>query len=613
MHQLVLVVVYSLGMGEPMRRRESGYILPLVLLIAAVIAAILAVSVVLTANVSRTAQNNYASQVLKQRNGGYRLIFNQALMGYIAQTVKAAAAATAQPSATWYYGTGNGSSPSGVVQAMAQFAQEAQSGVSTAFCGHPYQAATTETDITIYFTPTACGNPLPAGVSLPPPHYLRGAPSEQTSRSQEYSLPFVALVTTKSTNSGTATPYAYTDTINGAFNILFIAGAVSHFGLAVNSFFGPTGTPYTLTSSYTIFGPLFTNGIPSFAGAPWIGGELVSASCPQVSATGCAGAPTPGLNLNTAGFIPLNKLSSSPSQPCIDNAACPLLGSGYSVNGSYMPISGNRLVNGFPAATDQGISVPSNAAIVLYPSSVGTLHYQEIAITTQGQATEIYRFDRVGELDEYGGNAWRTIYTAQDPFNGLVYVHGSITSLASNGPTAISSFAHLSLVATGNIYITGNLRYESPPCSTQAVRTTTYVQPPICNNLGAPNVLGIASTQGDILIAHDSSRNAPTTLTIEATLLAPNGYVGTENLGTLSGSIGTLTILGSITEDYFGQFGVYNSTTGVPTNGYALNINYDPRYWGGAFAPPLWPYMIRPEPTIPLAVIPTISTGSNAQ
>ena len=204
-----------------------------------------------------------------------------------------------------------------------------------------------------------------------------------------------------------------------------------------------------------------------------------------------------------------------------------------------------------------------------------------------------------------GGGEWAVATSAtQGKFSGVVYAQNSINNL--NGPLrvpststsataaapAVADFAQLTVAAGGDINITSDLKYESPPC------TGNTVTAPGCTNTSAKNILGVYSVQGDIVIKSPTSDNgsvnnpsAPVNPAIQAILMASGGPIaGTSNRfgsvrvdGYAYGSgLGNMDLLGGVIENYYGVSGQTNGT------GYGQNIIYDVRTSNG-FAPPSFP------------------------
>src|SRR5690606_26101835 len=143
-----------------------------------------------------------------------------------------------------------------------------------------------------------------------------------------------------------------------------------------------------------------------------------------------------------------------------------------------------------------------------------TSTYQYIRVETS-QGTTTYRYVEGGPLQRRSGANWVT-HTAQ--FNGVIYVDGDVSrftgparvpsdsSNPDNAPPALASFAQITVAADDHIRITGDLKYETPPCSGVPTRNADdSVTPATCDNLDAVNVLGIYTQDGNVLIGNDHS------------------------------------------------------------------------------------------------------------
>src|SRR5690606_33775884 len=115
------------------------------------------------------------------------------------------------------------------------------------------------------------------------------------------------------------------------------------------------------------------------------------------------------------------------------------------------------------------------------------------------------------------------------------------------------------------IRITGDLKYEDPPCSGVPVRNGDgSVTPAACDNLDATNVLGVYTQSGDVLIGNDnnpSSYNAPHNVTVHGVLMTSSGRVEVEDFRNGSPR-GAVNLMGGIIEYYYGAFGTFSSSNG---------------------------------------------------
>ena len=221
-----------------------------------------------------------------------------------------------------------------------------------------------------------------------------------------------------------------------------------------------------------------------------------------------------------------------------------------------------------------------------------------------GGGCTTYRYQEGGALQTSDGQGGWT--TAASDFNGVVYVDGGIdslsgpartgqdTSTADSAPPALASFAQLTVASAGTMTITGDLTYEDPPCTGELQRTRKGVDHASCNDMGAKNVLGLYSQQGDVLIGHGngsrynpSALDAPQDLRIDGVLMSATGVVGVQNHDR-GDQLGSVHLLGGVIENNYGAFGTFDAVSGAELTGYARKFTYDPRMAAG-LAPPHFP------------------------
>ncbi|MCA9840075.1 MAG: DUF4900 domain-containing protein [Trueperaceae bacterium] len=191
-------------------------------------------------------------------------------------------------------------------------------------------------------------------------------------------------------------------------------------------------------------------------------------------------------------------------------------------------------------------------------------------------------------------------------FTGVIFAAGDIAKLtgpdrstassnsASDARPALASFAKLTVTADNDIRITGDLKYENPPCTSRPTRNNDRsVTAATCNNLNAQNVLGIYVDDGDVIIGHnnnDSTYNAPQNVVIHGVLMSGQGSVRVENSD--RGSVrGDVNLIGGLIENFYGAFGTFNSSTGQSSTGYSRKFTYDQRMADG-MAPPYFPVIV---------------------
>ena len=243
-------------------------------------------------------------------------------------------------------------------------------------------------------------------------------------------------------------------------------------------------------------------------------------------------------------------------------------------------------------------------------------------VTSMQEVTDTYRYSETNPDDLYileEGQDWETEWSnaknfygddikhsSDKPFTGVIFAAGDIEKLEgpdrnpanssnpNNARPALASFAKLTITADNDIRITGDLKYEDPPCTGSPTRNNDRsVTAATCNNLSAQNVLGVYVDDGDLIIGHnntDDTLNAPSNVVIHGVLMSGQGSVRVENHNT--GAVkGDVNLIGGLIENYYGAFGTFNSSTGQSTHGYSRKFTYDQRMADG-MAPPYFPVIV---------------------
>lgn len=164
--------------------------------------------------------------------------------------------------------------------------------------------------------------------------------------------------------------------------------------------------------------------------------------------------------------------------------------------------------------------------------------------------------------------------------NGMIHVEGTIKRVIgeSNGPE-IQSDHQITLSAVEDILIADHIEYETDPIT----------------NPNALNILGLFSSNGNILLAED----APSDLNLHATVMATGTGkgVGAEGIVGDGGAYnygyankGDWNLFGGLIENMNQTTGVFYSN-GHQT-GYSWNFTYDTRFEDG-LAPPFFPYVTK--------------------
>jgi len=216
----------------------------------------------------------------------------------------------------------------------------------------------------------------------------------------------------------------------------------------------------------------------------------------------------------------------------------------------------------------------------------------------------VYRFNEAGTVEVYNNTTktW-SVRSSGRVFNGVIYVNGKVDRFqgpqrtnASNSNTAapaIASFAQMTLASNNDIRITGDIKYESPPCTSIPTRNADRsVNGATCDNLTAQNVLGVYTQAGNILVGHgysgsNSSLNAPDNVQVHAVLMSAENEVKVESYNQTDA--GGFYLMGGMIQERRGIFGTFTGKgASAKRTGYDRIYTYDPRM-GRGMAPPFFP------------------------
>lgn len=153
---------------------------------------------------------------------------------------------------------------------------------------------------------------------------------------------------------------------------------------------------------------------------------------------------------------------------------------------------------------------------------------------------------------------------------------------------AIHASTQFTIFAQGDVRITSDLVYQSPP-------------DPNDPNSNPVNILGVYSHSNDIVL-WDGSGGVPRTpndVVLHGVFMA-NGREGQAGVVTARAydsrpAQGRARLLGGVIQRYYGPFGQFSGATGALLNGYQRDFRYDTRLMRG-FAPPFFPTLGRWRP-----------------
>ena len=234
-----------------------------------------------------------------------------------------------------------------------------------------------------------------------------------------------------------------------------------------------------------------------------------------------------------------------------------------------------------PCMTGGGIYVEGNASVVL--STVGTSG-QQYQITQGGVTTTIMIDLATNQTTMQVGSGPVTTIGGVPSDNStgnpatMLYVQGDVTGMSgpAQGSPAIQDGSAVTVTASGDVTITGDLLYKTPPVTKTANELPccpgTPPGTPIPNNNNG-QVLGVFTATGDIQLDNNQS---PNVMEIDASLatLSQGGTGGVINIGS---RIQQLDIVGGRIQNNIKSI---NSDT--------RNVIYDRRFAGG-LAPPWFP------------------------
>lgn len=517
--------------------------------------------------------------------------------------------------------------PVAVAQELATVASDLQARVDALLCpnGSPRNLApdaTSTVTLRVHFTGTACGQSLPPGSRLPPGRFVEGNPRGTAGVSQTYALPFVLVA---QANLGA---YRRNVVLHGEYRFTVGRASFSRWALFTHIHTLPNGTDVWFTDRTLFDGPVHTNSHFRFYRRPWFGGEVTSAGCTNPGDSACSGQARPGayfFGVNEGNLVGANQMQPSANAPSYTNAYgthAPEFTAGVDWGSAFIPLPQNNQAQKTAAQTaglyfqrmirslslerrcvesTSGLEVPCSL-----PLPAGVTKYQYIRVTycadndcSQTQS-DTYRYGADGKLYQrvVQGNvvSWQPVQRNGSDvyFNGVIFTDGGIQSLSGPARTdsrdpntagpALAEFAQITVAASSTIVITGDLKYENPPCTgTPARNPDGTVTPATCDNLSAQNVLGVYSQYGDVLI----SRNAPRDLHLHGSFMSAKGVVRVENHDSIPEK-GSVFLIGGIIEKYYGAFGRFDPDTGRQIRGYSRAFTYDRRFLQG-LAPPYFP------------------------
>src|SRR5690606_34432804 len=206
-----------------------------------------------------------------------------------------------------------------LVNDLRAVAQELQSAVDAILCSN-----TTVTPssggagrFTAYSPETACGEPLPAGITLPAGRFVKGNPRSgvDANAEQTYAIPFVMMA------EGSLGQYRRNVVLQGEYRFTVGRGSFAKYALFTNVHrTSRNGDEVWFTEDTLFDGPVHTNEFFRFYRNPWFGGKVTSAGCRNPGDTACDGAfDRQGAEFYGEGFIRREDMRPSESNPRYTN------------------------------------------------------------------------------------------------------------------------------------------------------------------------------------------------------------------------------------------------------------------------------------------------------
>lgn len=448
---------------------------------------------------------------------------------------------------------------------LAAIRQEAQSVADSLTCQNPNPP-----QIRIFFTASACGEPLPQGQSLPEPTTLHQGPN-----ASRYTLPFVGVL------RGELGEARQVRVVPGELHILAGSPSPSFFQLYANTGYQSDGTPSQFRAEQVWSGPVYVAGIPIFGRTysnlpgPFFLAPFLTGVCTAVSPTGCPGGRG-AVEFVDVGAIRPEGLWPSPFAPCY-GTSCPKFSAGVDWQA---PAYRLPEVLSWSGGVNLNLGGQEASVFLSLDSILGQPATRvEIRI---GANTYVYR-TRGGVL--FGASG---IIPIASP--AVVRLTGGSARVA--GPVdapAWSVEGGLTLVSEGAMILEGNLFPDVPACLNPAEIVGGVPRAPECPNLTGTGMLGLVSETSDIVL----SLNSPPDVYLAASLLAPRGAFRPEGVPP---EVRRLTLLGSVAVQHFDDF----VRSG---QGWTMSLVYDPRLRN--IRPPAWPSL----PLSVWGVFPTYTWG----
>jgi hypothetical protein len=271
-----------------------------------------------------------------------------------------------------------GSDANSVASALQPLLQLLQSQADT-FCS----GTTGGVALRVHFLSTACGSPLPSGLSLPSPRRVSGGPG----RLEVYEVPFVAV------QQASLDVNRRTQWVEGVLKLRVGGGPASQYQVYLGSGYQPDGTPAYFSGGEVYEGPVHVSGTPNFGlwwptqPGPFFLNGLSTGRCVATSSSGCVGWQAP-VGFVQLGAVEPGAMAPSPFDPCY-GASCPRFPEGVDWNAPGLPPPADTT----PPAFEYNAPGSYSAAlsVVGYPGGslpvAGGTPVQQVALTVPSGET----------------------------------------------------------------------------------------------------------------------------------------------------------------------------------------------------------------------------------
>ena len=551
------------------------------------------------------------------------------LQGPIKEELNLIVQDTANTVGMWQFGTSSlGSSvtrptPESAMSDLEIVSELLQPKIDALLCNKTItpNGGTERVTILVFVTDKACGGSigLPNKVNLQGGRFVEGS-------GRTYSIPYVMVSEAK------VGDYKRNIVVQGEYQFRVGGDKFSKYALFTDEHKTSDGSDIWFTDSTLFDGPVHTNGNFKFYREPWFGGQVTSAgfknphNTPVPDPQNPPSGGNPGADYWGIGFKDDTALAVSTTYTDSSSGitTSPSFAGGVDWHSSYVKLPDN--------AFDQRHYARKNG--IDLSDDLGS---DDIGKITMWASDAECSVNPINPLTSNGSGGWTTNSTVQcieacdtgnpancilykiadrklyrdgvlvtkprEYFNGVIYVNGEVGQLSgpkrvpanstdsADAPPAFASFSELTLAAKNSVRITGDLKYENPPCTGYPTRQPdNSVTPSVCNNINVRNVFGIFVPDGDILIGNNHSiagLNAPDNVAIHGSLMASSGVVTVEDYE--SGSPrGDVHLLGGLIEYNYGGFGTFDGATGAYKSGFGRKFAYDTRF-SMQLAPPRFP------------------------